>query len=342
MTAVAASLALLGQEGHLGGVHPQLRAATRSTGGAAHGKAVLEATLPPRVVVPGKVLRRKPQPRGTALVTASLGRVGTGLTVGPLSQIEAPVGGPVQGAVTTAVANLPNRTSDGGFALSMRALTAAAPDFVMLNEISRHSEDDIRAAAPGYDVYRDPSTDPGLGGVQSLNNAVLWRADRWTLADAGRVKLVDNDIGYYEGHPFTWDRYAIWAVLQRGDGSIVSVVSVHMMTNPGKYPRQPRRAPETRIQRYSAGMDVLRATVDMLETRGPVLVGGDMNSHPDQGAWTAAAKLTADGFQYAKDSGVMYLFYPDHALLEGSRQMHVVSDHPALVATVDLNGQGPS
>ena len=131
-------------------------------------------------------------------------------------------------------------------------------------------------------------------------------------------------------------------MLQRADGAIVSVVSTHLMTNPGKYPSQPGRPFESRIQRYQGGMDVLQSTVAGLAHYGPVLIGGDMNSHPRQGPWTAAARLTAAGFAYAKDSGVMYLFYPHRATLAGSRQVAVDSDHPAILTTVDMNGQGPS
>jgi endonuclease/exonuclease/phosphatase family metal-dependent hydrolase len=293
-------------------------------------------TKPDVTVIPGKVLRRKPP--GPVMVEGGTGRVGTGLAVGPPSYVDAPQGQPDTGTVEAAVANLPNRTSDAGFARSMHNLTAAQPDFLMLNEVSRHSIDTIEALAPGYDAYRDPVTDPGVGGSQSLNNVVLWSAVRWTLVDAGRVKLVDNDMGYdAKGDPYTWDRYATWATLQGADGGIVSVVSAHMMTNPAYFPRQPRRSAETRIQRYSRGMDVLRATASVLARYGPVLVGGDMNSHPTQGTWTAAAKLGSLGFQYAKDTGVMYLFYPGAEQLESSRQIPVVSDHPALVATLDLH-----
>lgn len=295
-------------------------------------------------MIPGHVLQLKPRPpakakakpRGPVMAAPSHGRVGTGLAVGPLSYVNAPVGQPAEGPVSAAVANLPNRASTARFAASIRTLTASGPDFLMLNEASRHSDAAIQAMAPGYDAYRDPYADRGVGGFQSLNNVVMWSESRWTLVDAGRVKLVDNDMGYHEGRAFTWDRFATWATLQRTDGGIVSVVSAHMMTNPGKFPRQPRRSPVSRVERYAHGMDVLRATAGVLSLYGPVLVGGDMNSHPGQGAWTAAAKMGASGFQYAKDSGVMYLFYPGVEELESLRQVRVASDHPALVATVDL------
>ena len=242
-------------------------------------------------VIPGKVLRRKPP--GPVMAEGSAGRVGTGLAVGAPSYVNAPQGQPDTGTVEAAVANLPNRISDAGFARSMYNLTAAQPDFLMLNEVSRHSIDTIEALAPGYDAYRDPVTDSGVGGSQSLNNVVLWSAARWTLVDAGRVKLVDNDMGYdAKGDAYTWDRYATWATLQGADGGIVSVVSAHMMTNPAYYPRQPRRTGESRIQRYSAAW-TCSGRRSVLAHYGPVLVGGDMNSHPGQGAWTAAAKLSA-------------------------------------------------
>ena len=308
------------------------------------------ATSPPlpQQVVPGTVLRREPEPlpdpepEGPVLVEPGTGRVGSGLTVGPLDGVEAPIGPPVEGTVTTAVANLPNRTSDGGFATSMRLLTAAEPDFVMLNEVSSRSDDGLRALAPGYDAYRDPQADRSEGGFQAMNNVVMWDADRWTLVDAGRVKLVEDDGSFYKNRPVVWDRFAMWAMLQREDGAIVSIVSSHMMTNPAKYPKQPGNARQSRVARYSAGMDVLLDTVEVLAAHGPVLVGGDMNSHPDQGPWTAAAKMTSAGFGYAKDRAVMYLFYQAGVDVLDHREVRVDSDHPAIVTTLDMNGVGPS
>ncbi len=306
------------------------------------------APAPPQRVLPGTVLLREPKPpkppkpEGPVLVEPGTGRVGSGLRVGPLESVEAPIGPAVQGTVTTAVANLPNRTSAGGFATSMRTLTSAAPDFVMLNEVSSRGDDELRALAPGYDAYRDPQADRSEGGFQAMNNAVMWDADRWTLVDAGRVKLVEDDGSYYQGRPVVWDRFAMWAMLQRPDGAIVSIVSTHMMTNPAKYPRQPGGARQSRVARYSAGMDVLLDTVDTLAAHGPVLVGGDMNSHPGQGPWTAAAKMTSAGFGYAKDRAVMYLFHQADVEVVDHREVRVDSDHPAIVTTLDMSGQGPS
>ena len=45
-----------------------------------------------------------------------------------------------------------------------------------------------------------------------------------------------------------------------------------------------------------------------------------MNSHPNQGSWTAAAKMAAAGYGYRKDQGVMYLFHSLEATVPSSRQ----------------------
>lgn len=285
-----------------------------------------------------KRLERELQPT----ITPTDGRSGTGIAMGGPGDINAPVGTPVNGTITVADANIPNRTNDAGWSASMRTLTGAQPDFITLNEVGRHSTDGIRAAAPGYGVYRDPVPDRTMGGAgQSMNNVVLWRSDIWTLYDAGRVKVVDNDNGYYNGRPFTWDRYATWAILQRDDGAVASIISVHMPTNPRKFPRQHGSNAMSRAAQYGHGMDILNSLVSQLSAYGPVLVGGDMNSHPTDGSWAAAPKMTAAGYRYTKDSGVMYLFYPGAASVAGSHEVHVVSDHPALVTTLNMNGVGP-
>jgi endonuclease/exonuclease/phosphatase family metal-dependent hydrolase len=271
------------------------------------------------------------------------GRSGTGLSIGPVTDVNAPVGSPVTGTLTVADANIPNRTNDSGWVSSMHTLTGAQPDFITLNEVGRHSTAGIEAVAPGYGAYRDPVPDRSTGGAgQSMNNVVMWRSDRWTLYDAGRFKVVDNDNGYYNGRPFTWDRYATWAVLERTDGAVASVISVHMPTNPRKFPKQHGANPMSRAAQYGHGMDLLNGLVRQLSQYGPVLVGGDMNSHASDGSWAAAPKMTAAGYHYTKDSGVIYLFFPGAATVLASREVHVVSDHPALITQLDMNGIGPS
>jgi endonuclease/exonuclease/phosphatase family metal-dependent hydrolase len=279
---------------------------------------------------------------GTLLARPSAGRSGTGLRLGYLDPVTAPVGGPVDQQVRVSVANIPDRTSTSGFQGSMRAISADGQDFVLLNEVGTRDTAAIEAAAPGYAAYRDPVRDTSPGGSESMNNVVMWRSDRWGLVDAGRVKVVDDDRGYNRGQPFLWDRYLTWAVLQdQGTGAIVSVVSLHMPTNPAKAPAQPGNPGQTRVQRYDDGMDRVLGVVRALQAHGPVLLGGDMNAHPTQGSWTAPAKMGTLGYGYAKDSGVMYLFHAAGTEVLAARQLRIASDHPALVVDLDLAGAGP-
>ena len=247
----------------------------------------------------------------------------------------APVARTTSGKLKFAVANIPNRTSDTRFAESMSTLTARRPSVIMLNEVSGRELDELRAAAPGYDAFRKTKPDTSTGGSQSMNNVVMWRINNWTRGSGGRVTLVDDDQGYQNGRKFTWDRYATWVTLRRADGTKASFVSTHMPTNPAKFPRQHGDPAMTRVEMYAAGMDVLVGLVRRLSRKGPVFVGGDMNSHHNQGKWTAAAKMTAAGFTYAKDRGVMYLFYRPDAALVRSRELRVASSHPALVTTLN-------
>jgi endonuclease/exonuclease/phosphatase (EEP) superfamily protein YafD len=277
------------------------------------------------------------------LATPTLGRAGTGLVLGLLDPVAAPVGGPVDARVRVSVANIPNRTSKRGFRRSLQAITEDRQDFVLLNEVGIRDLEKMHDITRRYRGYRDPVRDLTVGGSQSMNNVVLWRAKRWNLVDAGRVKVVDDDRGYRLGEAYTWDRYLTWTVLQRTTtGDVVSVVSLHMPTNPEYYPKQPKDAKTSRLRTYKRGMDRVLEVVDALAEHGPVLLGGDMNSHPDQGRWTAPSKMATLGYGWAKDPGVMYLFHPAGTTVRNQRTLDIDSDHPALLATVDLAGVGPS
>lgn len=240
--------------------------------------------------------------------------------------------------VVMAVANIPNRTSAGNFTRSMGLLTAAEPDFITLNEIGGRSVAGLLAAAPGYAVYRGGAklTEPGAPS-QSTNNAVLWDSERYALVAQGRIQVVNDDRGYLHGKKFMWDRYATWVTLRNlVDGRLTSVIATHMPTNPALYPKQWGNPPLTRVELYSLGMDKLVTLVNQLAGQGRVLLGGDMNSHPNQGSWTAASKMGSAGYAYSKDRGVMYLFHSLEATVPSSRQVPINSDHPALITTLDF------
>lgn len=246
---------------------------------------------------------------------------------------------PVNGQIGVAHANIPNRATAGRFASSMRWLTSGGPDFITLNEVSGRSLRAIEARAPGYSAYRDPQRD----GNQSQGNVVLWRTRVWEKVAAGRVTIVEDDKAYFQGRRILWDRFATWAVLKRADGAVVSIVSVHHMTNPKKFPRQHGNPPMTRPEQYGHGMDTLLGLLDRLGQHGPVFVGGDMNTHASYTnlSWSAAAKMTAAGYAW-HNHAVDFIFYQQHNGVKPTRTVvgpkAEVGDHNMLAATFAMNG----
>lgn len=270
------------------------------------------------------------------------GRAGSGLELGAMGRVDARVGRKHDGRVRVSVANIPNRTSKRKFRLSLAELTTDRQDVVLLNEVGSRDLGWLEQHAGAYRAYRDPVRDTSRGGSQSMNNVVMWRPKRWELLDAGRVKVVDDDRGYRADEPFVWDRYLTWAVLGRTSSrAVVSVVSLHMPTNPVVYPEQPGKDKPSRKRRWKQGMARVVDVVQRLSKHGPVLLGGDMNSHPQQGRWTAAAAMGRIGHGYAKEE-VMYLFHPPGSEVVEHRRVEVHSDHPALSTTIDLTGVGPT
>ncbi len=265
--------------------------------------------------------------------------------LGDLGVIDGPVGGPVNGTIGVASANIPTRSGPDGFRASMPQVLSTNPDFVTLSEQSARSLDFIESAAPGYSAYRAPA-ESGADAVESMGNVVLWKSDTWALRSSGRVKLVDDDKTFYKGRPVTWDRHATWALLERkSDGAVVSIIATHHMTNPHKYPRQHGNPPLTRPQQYGAGMDILLQLRNSLATHGPVLIGGDMNTHAfyTDRPWAAPAKMQAAGYGWQNHS-VDFIFFPEYqgVRLERGWSGPMVSDHHWIAARLAMNGVGPS
>jgi endonuclease/exonuclease/phosphatase family metal-dependent hydrolase len=261
--------------------------------------------------------------------------------LGDLGNIDGPVGGPVKGKITMAQANIPRRSGLDGFRASMPRVLSTNPDFVTLNEASGWSLAQIAAAAPGYGAFR---VQDHTGDSNSMGNVVLWKRDTWTKANGGRVTLAVDDKTYYKGRPVVWDRFATWVILERGDGAVVSLISTHHMTNPHKYPRQHGNPPLTRPQQYGAGMDILLQLRNSLATHGPVLIGGDMNTHASYTnlPWAAAAKMKAAGYGW-HNHAVDFIFFPQHqgVRLERGWDGTIVSDHHWVAARIAMNGAGP-
>jgi hypothetical protein len=275
------------------------------------------------------------------LAGSESGRPGAsaGLGVMPAS-ITATPGGPVRGQVLVANANIKTR---GGFNPGVRALAGPSPDFIMLNEVEDVPLSQMRSAAPGYDAYREAQPADANDAGQAMGSAIMWRSDTWTMLDGGRVKIVDDDHVVFKGTNKLWDRFAAWGVFQRSDGAVVSVIAVHHMTNVYRFPGQWGSPSMSRAEQYGLGMDYLIDLVGVLAPFGPVLVGGDMNSHPNDGPNAAASRMAAAGYRYTKDSGVIYNFYAVPVTVERTWEISkaaVHSDHPALFTRMAMNGAG--
>ncbi|WP_460790711.1 NlpC/P60 family protein [Nocardioides maradonensis] len=250
------------------------------------------------------------------------------------------------GKVRMAVANLPT-THRGAGSLptvpgSLRSMTRSHPDFIALNEVTKASPRFLSAHTPGYDSYKDPVSATHRGNSRnSLENAVMWDSHRWSLIDAGRFEYVEDDLVVFKGRPVDWNRYAIWTILRnRATGGQIVVVATHNMTNPQKQRRtHGDYAWPSRVAQYAAGMRLLRQLIAGLSAYGPVLLAGDMNVHPSQGAWSAPDQLARVGYSFTYDHAVIYQFFPHTARVLGTSLVPVSSDHPhALVTTLRLRG----
>ncbi|MEV5003887.1 endonuclease/exonuclease/phosphatase family protein [Nocardioides sp. LML1-1-1.1] len=270
------------------------------------------------------------QPGGSA---PGLGVMPTGITATP--------GGPVNGNVLVANANIKLRS---GATPGIRALAGPSPDFITLNEVEDVPLSQMRAAAPGYDAYREKQPADKNDAGQAMGSAIMWRSDTWTMLDGGRIKIVDDDHTVFQGKNKLWDRFATWGIFQRSDGAVISVIATHHMTNAYRFPRQWGNPPMSRAEQYGLGMDYLIDLVGVLAPYGPVLMGGDMNSHPNDGPNAAAPRMAAAGYRYTKDSGVIYNFYAAPMKVTKTWEISkaaVHSDHPALFTRMAMNGAGP-
>ncbi|ABL79294.1 MULTISPECIES: endonuclease/exonuclease/phosphatase family protein [unclassified Nocardioides] len=269
---------------------------------------------------------------GRTDASTGLGVMPTGITATP--------GGPVTGQVLVANANI---KTDAGFNPGVRALAGPSPDFITLNEVEGIPLSQMRSTVPGYDAYREEPP-AGEDAGQAMGSAIMWRSDTWTMLDGGRVKIVDDDHTVFKGENKLWDRFAAWGIFQRSDGAVVSIIAVHHMTNVYRFPGQWGNPPMSRAEQYGLGMDYLTDLVGVLAPYGPVLVGGDMNSHPNDGPNAAAPRMEAAGYLYTKDSGVIYNFYAAPVNVTKTWEISkaaVHSDHPALLTRMAMNGAGP-
>lgn len=191
---------------------------------------------------------------------------------------------PLDGRLRLIQANIKTTRSLGEFKETLAALKSAKPDFISLNEVSRRSNKDI--AGGGYSTWR---AEPVWPDGESRGTAVVW-SSRWHPLDKGRIQITSSKSRLD-------NRFATWVTLTDVDGRVISVVSVHAMTNPNRRSAQAQPAAKAL---YKSGMDELNKLIVRLSQDGSVLVAGDFNAQvPRRGGqgdpWGPTAQLASSG-----------------------------------------------
>lgn len=202
---------------------------------------------------------------------------------------------------------------------------ATKPDFITLNEAARRSNTEL--AVQGYAIYRSDKSNI------TRETPVLWRTDRWTSIATGTEFLTTKKV--------KWGVRAInWVTLRSlTNGQVVSVISAH--------PAPTRKFTAGLLQEFS---QKLATRANVLGAKGPVFVGGDLNSHYQTPTWPGAI-LAGGGLQATYDtlgrpaSGtgdygatIDYVLYQPGKGVKANRggNVELASDHDALWADFTL------
>jgi endonuclease/exonuclease/phosphatase family metal-dependent hydrolase len=144
-----------------------------------------------------------------------------------------------------------------------------ASDFVGLQEALRFQIDAIREAVPGYGEVGVGREDGAEGGEYS---AILYRTDRWRVADSGTFWLSDTpevpgstSWGNRITRIVTWARF-----VERGTGNALWMFNTHF-----DHESQPSRV---------RSAELLAERIAAREPRDPVIVSGDFNAGEDNEA----------------------------------------------------------
>ncbi|MBZ5739013.1 endonuclease/exonuclease/phosphatase family protein [Nocardioides mangrovi] len=221
-----------------------------------------------------------------------------------------------------AQANL--KQGEAKFAADLAEVTEGRPDFVTLNEAGYRTDEEIRPQ--GYDAYR------GLSSPYTRETPVLWRKHRWEAIGHGTRWMTRRQV--------RWGQRAVnWVTLRSTrTGNVVSVVSAHPA------PTLPRT--EGLLPKFAKH---LVTVVTHLEKRGPVLVGGDLNSHYtsslfprtifDKGGLTSTYATFGMPVGGTGDHGgatIDYLLYTSGLVPKEQSTAELHSDHDAVFGTFKL------
>lgn len=260
-------------------------------------------------------------PTPTVPTTPTVGGKG-GPRSGPTSA-PAPLTGALDVRMTQA--NIYAGQSPAAWMADYQRVLATRPDFITLNEAARRSPAEL--AVQGYGIYRSEKSNI------TRETPVLWRTDRWTSIATGTEFLTTRRV--------KWGVRAInWVTLRSlTTNQIVSVISAH--------PAPTRKFTAGLLQEFS---QKLAARANTLGAKGPVFVGGDLNSHYQTPTWPAQI-LAGGGLQATYDtlgrpaSGtgdhgatIDYVLYQPGKGVKVNRggNVELASDHDALWADFTL------
>lgn len=192
--------------------------------------------------------------------------VGAGSGLALTSDVTA-TGAPVttETPVRFAQANLRAGMGTSALAADVATVVADQPDFITYNEVDGR-QDTAVAPAP-YRLFRAAKVGDANVDRYTRETAVAWNANKWTPLASGTWEI-SNVRGKYDWQNREWGiRYANWVTLTNADGRTVSVVAVHV-------------APDTTT--FTAGilepsLRRLGQLASVLDDRGPVMIGGDLN-----------------------------------------------------------------
>lgn len=259
-------------------------------------------------------------------------------TSGTISSSKAPAG-----QIKVGQANIKATTSVSEFNSQLNNVLGTNPDLISGNEWVKEDKD---IARPGYDFYRD--NDPKASqatGRESKALVAMWKSDKWSKVDAGRVRITfDEDLTYNPGsgaESKDGKRSLIWVTLQDSGGNKFSFVVMHNMINPNKFgPRPERKAV------YKKGMERAVEKITQLQATGPVVIAGDFNAQVgDSGSWHPRDVFSKIGIAAAYDTGpkvptyVDWIFYTRQDLKVVSQAVPFqLEDHPYYTATLEFQG----
>lgn len=235
-------------------------------------------------------------------------------------------------------ANIKSGMGEAKTKADIRAVFRQKPDFVTYNEMTYRPDGWLVPA--GYAMHR-------TSGPYTGETPVVWNTARWSMVDQGTFQISNRMRSAGSKKTFELGlRYANWVTVQSTTGQTLSVVSTHFAPEYG----------------YTEGITApsfrrLGVLVQELKARGPVLVGGDMNTnyknsadYPRNTVASVGLTPTYDVAGAALPTGMYrnatidYVFMAPVSSFTLQRQFvtTVNSDHRLLTADVALVGGSAS